>query len=904
MQEYELIRLLAAGQGFSSFTELQETAFCCPEAYDESRDLFIIGETSSGKTLIPTLLYCRAVARAREMGEPLPKMLFVVPYRALAAQKLEELQEALVKADDRNRGLRIVQSTGEFQQNDQAIQQGEVDVAIIIGEKVYKYEAREEGFLNKYDFLVMDEIGLISTSERGVRMDFVLAWAANQRRQHGSPRIIALATPFFDWSAYIDNYGFHPIRATRRPVELAQGEVTYDTGGRKILSVSNIPFLRRSQMKKQSEVDRAAEKPLDESPRTNCDSHPAGKCPFHEPCRYDDAMLCPHSGGACEYPLQILPEKVTPFRYILLEICRYHLAMDHQVLIFINDRQQVKELTKFLYKNLAEWFPTPPSPEACRKAVLEECHLEGEDVYGILEYEDGSTVEDSFYESFWCGVAFHSAALPNELRTYVEKKLLNSRRMKIVCSTETLAFGVNSTVDAVVIADLTKRLGGAEQMLSMNEFQNYAGRAGRMRRDLPADAVRGYVYTLVKASQQEQWAQMQAQKDTPECVYSLFHVDEGQRMPFFLLNVLPMSGNAAITIEAMARRVALLPRQESFTDASLQKKLQESLQFLLAQGLVAEPVDFLDDGRDEEASEEKRYCLTALGKSMRGYVLGRKDDRRTDYELLVDALDDYVTGIFASLDKVSFLYQLLDTKHAESGLNSVFEGSKSRIGLTALKTYIRSVANPEHELEWLDDCDDEKQLSILAALLAWCVGESTKTLYRMFGIQYSLLKKLTEQLSYLIEISQCLLPDRIEKMWRKKRQGYARFGIGEEDYLEAMDSARRQNALFFKSIYYGINTDIAVEILHYLKTVGETDPSAAALAEAMSLQYVDPKLARVWRQIAVRYRFFSLEKSGNRVEVETDAQMENRRRQYRADLLKISPHIRNFFREKFGEQFD
>ena len=121
---------------YESFTSLQESAFQSWEAYDYDQDLFIIGETSSGKTLIPMLLYEAALETAEEQGEDIPKMLFVVPYRALASQKLKEIEQFFSGRD-----LKIVQSTGEFRQDDDILQSGQVDIGVIIPEKAYKYEA-------------------------------------------------------------------------------------------------------------------------------------------------------------------------------------------------------------------------------------------------------------------------------------------------------------------------------------------------------------------------------------------------------------------------------------------------------------------------------------------------------------------------------------------------------------------------------------------------------------------------------------------------------------------------------------------------------------------------------------------------------------------------------------------
>ena len=86
-ENYDKMLRLANQLGYPSFTDLQETAFRSEDVYDSGRDLFIIGETSSGKTLIPMLMYYAAYQEALEKQQRTPRMLFVVPYLALAAHK-------------------------------------------------------------------------------------------------------------------------------------------------------------------------------------------------------------------------------------------------------------------------------------------------------------------------------------------------------------------------------------------------------------------------------------------------------------------------------------------------------------------------------------------------------------------------------------------------------------------------------------------------------------------------------------------------------------------------------------------------------------------------------------------------------------------------------------------------
>ena len=104
-------------------------------SFDFEKWLFIIGATSSGKTLIPILLFFNTYFERLENGEKC-KMLFAVPYRALAIQKKEEIEE-IVK--NLNVNLNIVISAGELKADDGMIMNGLADIVILIYEKVYTF---------------------------------------------------------------------------------------------------------------------------------------------------------------------------------------------------------------------------------------------------------------------------------------------------------------------------------------------------------------------------------------------------------------------------------------------------------------------------------------------------------------------------------------------------------------------------------------------------------------------------------------------------------------------------------------------------------------------------------------------------------------------------------------------
>ena len=425
---------------------------------------------------------------------------------------------------------------------------------------------------------------------------------------------------FFDWDAYIESYNFTVFKTDKRPVKLQETEIVYTNGG--ILSVNGnqsfiypVRRLTRKTFNSINEKYGAVGSP--------CPYNQDDFCPYLTPCRLDRTLLCSKANKPCPYLFEFIDDNNhNSFCYILLKICRESILKGHQTLIFLNDRARVMQLCGFLYQNLSEYLPKAPSAVECRTKLLEECGLENDDLFGIMEYESGLRDADDYYRAFYSGIGFHSAALPNELRTYVENKLLESREMKIVCSTETLAFGVNSTVDVVVIADIYKHDGSDVRPLTLNEYNNYVGRAGRLRANLDITKINGYVYTLIKSKQVSTWQRIKEKESNPEKLYSLFHTDNGKYMPFFLINILPESSESSVSLTEIANSLYRIPQNSAVTNDELSIKIQKSIRFLTEHGLVAEPAERpLPRKQALQKQDEKSTVLQRLAFSCVGILL-------------------------------------------------------------------------------------------------------------------------------------------------------------------------------------------------------------------------------------------------------------------------------------------
>ncbi len=80
------------------------------------------------------------------------------------------------------------------------------------------------------------------------------------------------------------------------------------------------------------------------------------------------------------------------------------------------------------------------------------------------------------------GVAFHHSGLLNVQRNYIEEAF-KANKLKVICSTTTLGYGVNLPAHTVLVRDISRFDDGSNEMLGINEVLQLFGRAGRPRYD-------------------------------------------------------------------------------------------------------------------------------------------------------------------------------------------------------------------------------------------------------------------------------------------------------------------------------------------------------------------------------------------------------------------------------------
>lgn len=580
--------------GYTSFLPLQERAFQMRELYDARKNIFVVGGTSSGKTLIPLIHYVLERKKSDDY-----KMLFLVPYKALASQKKDEISEVLQRVFPE---LEIALSTGECREQDDEIRTGNVDVAVIIYEKAFHFSCQDEGFLQHYQTLVYDEFALSEDDSRGAACDLMLL-----RGQAAKIRLFILATPYYNWEDYIRASSFVQVSVTEKGHEVSREETPIFLDK---LSGSRAAF---------HDIQR---NPLDEN-------H------FGDGGTKDD---------------------------LIENLCIWHLRQNHKILVFMNDCQEVRRMASEIGRRLrntnsALLNMVSENAKNCLQKILDETGLLEEDLENLMSEEECL--------NFAQGIAYHNSWLGYELRALIEREILTREgSLKIVFCTETIAYGINSNVDVVIVADMHKTIKTRQmyvekektgkikahgkndiqnRFLTVNEYQNYVGRAGRY-----GWSSKGYAYAIMVQSPQKrsirrQWRVLCSMRNKPpRAISTLLKLDpfcnplnkehvctfypdnckhcslQANEFAMPVLSLIPEQGIAYGELENALLGLPGFTENREWLKLNLQCSLQRLVNWL-AEDFGKQKNIALIKAKNEKGTT--KYYLTLAGKSIAGMMV-------------------------------------------------------------------------------------------------------------------------------------------------------------------------------------------------------------------------------------------------------------------------------------------
>ncbi len=162
--------------------------------------------TAAGKSLVA---YLAIVQRLRHDGG---KALYIVPLRALAREKYEDLKafETL--------GLKVGLSTGDLDESD--VRLSKYDIVVCTSEKADSLLRHGLHWLDKIKVLVIDEVHLIHDPTRGPTLEVIIAQI---KALNPATQLIALSATIKNAVELADWLGGKLIQSNWRPVTLREG---------------------------------------------------------------------------------------------------------------------------------------------------------------------------------------------------------------------------------------------------------------------------------------------------------------------------------------------------------------------------------------------------------------------------------------------------------------------------------------------------------------------------------------------------------------------------------------------------------------------------------------------------------------------------------------------------------
>lgn len=549
-------------RSIKALTDLQKKAIETPEFWDCSRNIVVQAAAGTGKTLLTIFaLMANKIDRRR--------LLYLVPYKALLNEKYKMFKEYF------DRETIIYRSSSDYFEDDDKIFTGDCDIAILIYEKLENYlriNRKNDNIFGKYDLIVFDELSIMMSMNRGLRVHYILKkyeeYVSVESRQN-TARIIGLTVPECKMPEY------------------------------KELNFLKIFFSNRNVVLKEAiyQADEQIFYPKDEEEKW------IFEIKFKQKKKFMSAT-------------SILEEKddldTIQAKEVLKALVFEHRKRGHNIIIFCNNKQSSKGIAKYLGNMIKERLSDYGdwSRELCR--IKNELDDNG---FGCI---DKSLEKCSKY-----GVMIHNADLPYELRSEIEKEFSRKKgksRINIIVSTETLAYGINSSTDVVIVFNRAKITDMDDypsnistygnyfwRYINRAEYQNFIGRAGRLGFFAEKSKYVGYAYLLTKNEMSTSIVRRcyynEENDNLPDCLHLFYRKlkKKPQECVMYILDFLEIDNEQFFSQKDIADAIRVLTGrcfvEQRYTDIILEELVKYNL-------------------IEEEGSE--RYSLSRIGEALRG----------------------------------------------------------------------------------------------------------------------------------------------------------------------------------------------------------------------------------------------------------------------------------------------
>ncbi len=176
----------------------------------EGENVLVASPTASGKTLIAEMRVLRDLVE----GEA-ERVVYVVPYRALAREKARDLEEAVSFAvgEGGPEGARVTVATGDVREPLRGLPVG---VTVTTAEKLDASLRHDPSLAGRVDTLVLDEVHVVGDPSRGPTYESLVAAI----RASGDPGVLALSATVGNPEELAGWLDARPVVSDWRPVEL------------------------------------------------------------------------------------------------------------------------------------------------------------------------------------------------------------------------------------------------------------------------------------------------------------------------------------------------------------------------------------------------------------------------------------------------------------------------------------------------------------------------------------------------------------------------------------------------------------------------------------------------------------------------------------------------------------
>ncbi|MEM0146071.1 MAG: DEAD/DEAH box helicase [Conexivisphaerales archaeon] len=460
-------------------------------------------------------------------------------------------------------------------------------------------------------------------------------------------------------------------------------------------------------------------------------------------------------------------EKIEGSGNLLDAIVNRELDAGHQVLVFAETRKKAVEIAKRLSSISKNYAGTIGAQ--------------------FPEEEEETSISRMLKSLIAKGIAFHHAGIPAEYRVLIEKLFINGK-LKVICSTPTLAAGVNLPAHTVIVNSVYRYNGSRMEPIKIMEYKQMAGRAGRPKYDESGECI-----VIANSERQAFWIMDNYVRGDPEPISSKLNLKDTGLLTLAHISISRLSSEREISTFF---NKTLFARQFGTID-------------------IHEAIDYLYDAKFIRKLKNGKYEATAIGKLVSKLYISPSTAKEfiKNIPYIKNERDLVMPLICLASTSEDIDPKLSLNSGDQSEFNSILEHEPRLIRYISPGTYARSLlglyawVNEFSEQEILDRYRiDPGDLFRLTDSTEWLI-HSYLELGHMLGLSASKFETAIYRIKYGVKEELVNLV-KVEKVGR--RRGRALYNAGIKN-LDMLAKANPENISKIRSFGPDLAAKIVVE---------------------------------------------------------------------------------------------